>query len=50
MGSGESYLDVRVLVYFCRAERKTGVRRWGNVGVWGKKWLELALGVQGGRG
>lgn len=50
MRSGESYSDVRVLVYFCGAEWETGVRGGGNVGVRGKEGLELALGVQGGRG
>lgn len=46
--SGQPRSDVRVLVYFGRAERETGVGRRGNVGVWGKEGLELALGVQGG--
>lgn len=41
---------VRVLVYLCGAERETGVRGRGDVGVRRKEGLELALGVQGGGG
>lgn len=50
MGCGQWDSDVRVLVYFCGAERETGVCGRGDVGVRGKEGLELALGVQGGRG
>lgn len=49
-GPGPRRSDVGVLVDFGGAEGETGVGGRGDKGVRGEEGLELALGVQGGRG